>query len=507
LEARHRKILAYGDLSEKIISKSFCTLCGACEAACPVHAIRVDETGARQVEDCSQSIDMCPICYDVCPHTEALMMESQSFLFEAPRRHESLGYYREICFAQATDTRMREMSRGGGVITSLLSFALQKEMIDGAVASEAVPSSTLETRPLIATVPDDVMSALDSKFSPSPVARAFGTAVYGYGKNRIAFVGLPCHVLAIRKLEAWQHRFVASLRITLGLFCLWTFSIKALLDHLAATRSLQASKIARLDLGRELSIQTDSEVHSVPLEEARSHILEGCRTCGDFTAEFADISIGGAGALTGWSTVILRTRVGEELFNQAVGEGTVRAARLEDSPEVFAHIIEMSTTKRKIALEETRLREQAGLITPPSTRLPAEFGILSSITVQDAMTKIVVTVTRDLTATQLLEVMMKHHHLGYPVVDESNELLGIVTFEDLTKVPTAERDSTKVGAIMKTKLVVGYPDEPVLNAFERMTSSEIGRIFVVDRKNPKRLLGILTRSDILHALRSVLKAR
>jgi coenzyme F420 hydrogenase subunit beta len=506
MEAKQRKVLAYGDLSEKILSKGFCTLCGACEAACPVHAIKVDENGARQVEDCSQSIDMCPICYDICPHTESLMMESRSFLLDTPRRHESLGYYRKICFAQSTDAKMRKQSRGGGVITSLLSFALKSDIIDSAIASEVVPSSSLETRPLIATVPDDVMSALDSKFSPSPVARAFGMAVYEYGKNRVAFVGLPCHVLAIRKLEAWQHRFVASLRVTLGLFCLWTFSIRALLEHLATTHNLEASRVTRLDLERELKVQTDSGVLSIQLEEARSHILEGCRTCGDFTAEFADISIGGAGPLTGWSTVVIRTRVGEELFERAIGEGTVRVASPEEHPEVFAHIIEMSTTKKRIALEETGVRERAGQMIPPSVLPPAEFGVLSSVRIEDAMTKNVVTMTKDLTAAQLLEVMLEHHHLGYPVVDELNNLIGVVTFEDLTKVSNAERDSTKVGEIMKTDLIVGYPDEPILDAFERMTSSEIGRIFVVDRRNPKRLLGILTRSDIFHALQSILRS-
>ena len=37
------KQIAYNDLENKIINSGFCTFCGACEAACPVHAITINE--------------------------------------------------------------------------------------------------------------------------------------------------------------------------------------------------------------------------------------------------------------------------------------------------------------------------------------------------------------------------------------------------------------------------------------------------------------------------------
>jgi len=33
-----------------------------------------------------------------------------------------------------------------------------------------------------------------------------------------------------------------------------------------------------------------------------------------------------------------------------------------------------------------------------------------------------------------------------------------------------------------------------------MTEHEIGRVLVVDRKNPRRLLGIITKTDIMETL-------
>jgi len=105
-----------------------------------------------------------------------------------------------------------------------------------------------------------------------------------------------------------------------------------------------------------------------------------------------------------------------------------------------------------------------------------------------------------MTASQLLETMVKHHHMGYPVTDAENNLVGMVTFEDLMGVPKDERDATLVKEIAKRRLVVTYPEESVLEALEKMNGHDIGRLPVVDPENPKKLLGVVTRSDILHSL-------
>jgi NAD-dependent dihydropyrimidine dehydrogenase PreA subunit len=45
------------------VDKEKCTACGACEEACPVEAIKVDETAEIDEENC---ID-CGTCVDECP--------------------------------------------------------------------------------------------------------------------------------------------------------------------------------------------------------------------------------------------------------------------------------------------------------------------------------------------------------------------------------------------------------------------------------------------------------
>ena len=94
---------------------------------------------------------------------------------------------------------------------------IKTDFIDSAVVSESEEEVPIRLRPSIGLVPDDLLSTVDYKYFPSAVATAFGKAVHEYGKAEIAFVGTPCHVRAIRKLEAWEHKIIDSLKIVICL--------------------------------------------------------------------------------------------------------------------------------------------------------------------------------------------------------------------------------------------------------------------------------------------------
>ena len=56
-----------------------------------------------------------------------------------------------------------------------------------------------------------------------------------------------------------------------------------------------------------------------------------------------------------------------------------------------------------------------------------------------------------------------------------------------------------VDDIASKALIVAYPDEYLHDVLVKLGAREVGRIPVVDRKNPKRLLGMLQRPDIIGA--------
>ncbi|MEM0215937.1 MAG: Coenzyme F420 hydrogenase/dehydrogenase, beta subunit C-terminal domain [Candidatus Bathyarchaeia archaeon] len=500
-----RKIIAYDDLKRLVIDNGLCTLCGACEAACPTHAIRVEETPQR-LYNCSENLDLCPICYDICPHTDALIREATRFVSDALYRRESLGYYRKILLAQATSPTIRGLTRSAGVVNALLSFALDRKIIDSAVIARKSPRLILKLQPSIGLVPDDMLSAVDSKVVPCAVAEAFGRAVYEYGRHKIAFVGIPCHILALRKLEAWQHKIIDNLSITIGLFCLWTFSLGVLSEYLLHNYGIAPSEIVSIDLALEDYVVTtlDNRVLRLPLYEVKNHIMNSCRTCMDYTAEFADLSIGGGAPLKGWSMVIVRTQRGEEFLEKAVNSGVIRVMDVDAEPETLARVIHLATRKKESALKDMEDMRSKGLPIPMGAEALAKPSIneltkLESIRVEEVMTREVLTLPSKATVSDFFDEMVRCHHIGFPVRSPNGEIIGVVTLQDAMKVPPDRRKNTLIEDVCSKTVIAISPHASLAEAFDKMTKHDIGRLLVMDRDN--HLVGIITRSDVMNALR------
>jgi chloride channel protein, CIC family len=90
-------------------------------------------------------------------------------------------------------------------------------------------------------------------------------------------------------------------------------------------------------------------------------------------------------------------------------------------------------------------------------------------------------------------------HHGFPVLDASGDFSGIVTLEDVEAALSKKDASLVVGDIANRSPIVSYPDQSVHDALARLGGRDVGRLPVVDRRNPKRLLGVLRRHDVTRA--------
>ena len=91
----------------------------------------------------------------------------------------------------------------------------------------------------------------------------------------------------------------------------------------------------------------------IPLEEVDVVARPACLACMDFSSEYADISVGGLGSLDGYTTTVIRTDKGANLFRKAVQQGYVEEVEYRDTDErknektkMVAKIVSFSMRKR-----------------------------------------------------------------------------------------------------------------------------------------------------------------
>lgn len=128
-----------------------------------------------------------------------------------------------------------------------------------------------------------------------------------------------------------------------------------------------------------------------------------------------------------------------------------------------------------------------------------EVDVMSSMLVKDAMVSHVQTVSEEKNVGTLISLMQASRHAGFPVLDSKGKLSGIVTLSDLrSKVKYGEIDK-KIGDIASRGIEVAYPDESLDIVLNRLAVKDIGRLPVVDRQDKTKLLGLITRSDIVNS--------
>lgn len=113
----------------------------------------------------------------------------------------------------------------------------------------------------------------------------------------------------------------------------------------------------------------------------------------------------------------------------------------------------------------------------------------------------------DPVAARMLLRYGKFHRL--PVVDENNRVVGMVTVADLeiffstAPSPGVVKRQHRVDQMMTTPVITVSPDYPLEEAAQLMLKYRIGGLPVVDEE---RLVGIITRDDILAQLVEALSA-
>jgi coenzyme F420 hydrogenase subunit beta len=319
-------------------------------ASCPVNILIPSEEEKPTMKGVCI---LCELCYYGCPRVELPLDEIEKKSFGRMRTidEELIGVMRGIYMAKSTDKEILNVCQNGGVVTSLLLFAIERGLVDFAVVTEGGPKNLWKPEPLLAFKKADLLKASKSKYSPSASVSIVADAALGYPNSKIAFVGLPCQIQGIRRLQTsfkGNKKIGDHVAITLGIFCEGSFHYKKLfIDTLQAKYNLDLKSIDKFEIaGNKFKAYKEGKsVLELPLSEIFQFLVEGCKKCQDFTAELADISIGNAGSPEGWCTVLIRSELGERLFKEACDNGLLEYKPLESSSLA---IIEKISKRKKM---------------------------------------------------------------------------------------------------------------------------------------------------------------
>ena len=137
------------------------------------------------------------------------------------------------------------------------------------------------------------------------------------------------------------------------------------------------------------------------------------------------------------------------------------------------------------------------------TLVPSEYAadFLSQVKVRDAASPTLVTLAADDTLERVRAFVASHapgsSHQGFPVLEADGRLLGVVTRRDFLDLERA--GSTRLRELVRRKPVVVFADLSLRDAADHMVRAGVGRLAVVEREAPARVVAMLTRSDLLSA--------
>jgi len=360
-------VKTFSDLILEVQERGICGKCGGCVSFCSAgefNALTLDETGAPRYADEDRCLK-CGICYLICPQIDVLDRE----LRDRSSWIAPIGPVRKLASAHATDERVRAAGTDGGVVTALLVHALDRNIIQAAVVSHQTDAFGREV--VVATTPEEIVAAAGSHYDESRQLHEAGLHYTTFSPTvreirdlrrqdirKIALVGTPCQIHTIRKMQLLSVLPSDTVALTIGLFCMESFSFdEAMRTHLEETLGVPLTDIVSLNVKDDVIIQTGAgETVHVPFYLVDEFARPACLACSDFANDFADISCGGLGSPDNHTTVVVRSSIGETVYNgarnaQAITELTFGTpeGRRNHATEMMAKIASFSSRKRERA--------------------------------------------------------------------------------------------------------------------------------------------------------------
>jgi len=287
-----------------------------------------------------------------------------------------LGKYKSCISARSTDKELLKYAQDGGIVSSLFAFALDEGIIDGAIVAAnkefaaKYPAKCIQDStnfdmiepwrpiPAIVNTKAELLAAAGTKYNISPNVALLKEATRSFGLDKIGIVGTPCQMQAVRKAQLYpigMRDVGASIALAVGIFCMENFPYQSILqlveDH--AAMKLESVKKMEIGKGKFWVYGKRGQVVQLPLKVTHKYEQPGCHVCLDYVANLGDISTGSVGSPDGWSTVFVRSKIGDTVWAKAMAAGVFETQPIEKVKpglELVSKLANEKITKNKATL-------------------------------------------------------------------------------------------------------------------------------------------------------------
>ncbi|MEO0624817.1 MAG: Coenzyme F420 hydrogenase/dehydrogenase, beta subunit C-terminal domain [Pseudomonadota bacterium] len=236
-----------------------------------------------------------------------------------PDRPDELHFGPFLAMRRARLVSPREGAQWTGITTRLAERLLEDGAVDAVVAMRAAEDDRWRPEPVVVTRPEEMAACRGMRMGYAPLLAAVEQAVEA-GHRRLAVIGIPCQVYALRALEA---ELGLDALFVIGTPCSDNTTTERFHDFLALLAE-DPDSITYLEFRADYHVDlrfTDGRRREIPFLQLPISDLPAdffpltCRTCVDYTNALADITVGYMGG-EGEQWLIVRNARGKALLDR-----------------------------------------------------------------------------------------------------------------------------------------------------------------------------------------------
>ena len=302
---------------QNIVDGGYCIGCGACNYASKSKIPIILNENRQYIADLSlihelddtdvsNTINTCPFS-NSGPNEDIIASDLYSC---GSNYHTDIGYYKDLFIGYVAEGDFRVKGTSGGIITWLITEMLNRDMVDRIIhvkAAEPNPEGILFKYAISSTAPE-ILQGAKSRYYPIEISEIL--EIVREQPARYAFVGLPCFVKAIRRIQLQDPIINDRIKFCIGLVC-GHLKSAAFAECFAWQMGIQPGDLKEIDFRVKLPNRSagDYGVYSKGSHKESTHptrqLLGGnwgynffrnsaCDFCDDVFAETADVAVGDA---------------------------------------------------------------------------------------------------------------------------------------------------------------------------------------------------------------------